>query len=168
MDSQCESGSASVSQMFPTGAAPRARRGFHADPILALVNRGGAAEGGLTLTEFAERYFLPWVKAKKKPSTFKFYDDLFENHIRDRVGFVRLRDFTTRNAQEVLDASSALSHSSVLRIKTGLSAIFSHAIRLGFILGANPAREAKAEGKRSDPQLHAYASRNHSHAETRR
>jgi integrase len=128
----------------------------HADPILALVNRGGAAEGGLTLNEFAERYFLPWVKAKKKPSTFKFYDDLFKNHIRDRVGFVRLRDFTTRNAQEVLDASSALSHSSVLRIKTGLSAIFSHAIRLGFILGANPAREAKAEGKRSDPQLHAY------------
>jgi integrase len=129
---------------------------IHADPILALVNRGGAAEGGLTVNEFAQRYFLPWVKAKKKPSTFKFYDDLFENHVRDRVGFIRLRDFTTRHAQEVLDASSALSHSSVLRIKTGISAIFSHAIRLGFILGANPAREAKAEGKRSDPVLHAY------------
>ena len=44
----------------------------------------------------------------------------------------------------------------MLRIKTGLSAIFSHAIRLDFVRGANPAREAKAEGKRSDPQLHAY------------
>jgi integrase len=76
--------------------------------------------------------------------------------IRDRVGFIRLRDFNTRNAQEVLDASAALSHASNLRIKTGLSALFSHAIRLGFILGANPARETKAEGKRSDPQLHAH------------
>jgi integrase len=127
-----------------------------ADAVLAPVNRGGAAEGGLTVTEFAEKYFLPYIKAKKKPSTHKFYDDLFENHIRDRVGFIRLRDFNTRHAQEVLDASSALAHTSILRIKTGLSALFSHAIRLGFILGANPAREAKAEGKRSDPQLHAY------------
>jgi hypothetical protein len=81
-----------------------------ANDVIALLNRGGAAEGGLTVNEFAERYFLPFIKAKKKPSTHKFYDDLFENHIRDRVGFIRLRDFTTRHAQEVLDASSALSH----------------------------------------------------------
>jgi integrase len=128
-----------------------------ADAILRPVNRGGASEGGLTVAEFADKYFLPFVLAKKKPSTHKFYSDLLENHFRDRVGHVRLRDFTTRHAQEVLDAaSSTLTHSSVLRIKTGLSAIFSHAIRLGFILGANPARETKAEGKRSDPQLHAY------------
>ena len=121
-----------------------------ADPILATVNRGSAAEGGLTITEFSERYFLPFINAKKKPATYKFYKDLFENHFRDRVGYVRLRDFTARHAQEVLDAnSSSLTHSSIMRIKTGLSATFSHAIRLGFILGANPAREAKAEGKRS-------------------
>ncbi|MGA3092780.1 MAG: tyrosine-type recombinase/integrase [Terriglobales bacterium] len=44
-----------------------------------------------------------------------------------------------------------------MRIKTGLSATFSYAIRRGFLLGANLAREAKAEGRRSDPQLHAYA-----------
>jgi integrase len=128
-----------------------------ADPILATVNRGSAAEGGLTVTEFSERYFLPFIKAKRSASTHKFYEDLFENHYRDRVGYVRLRDFTTRHAQEVLDANSlALTHSSILRIKTGMSATFSHAIRLGFILGANPARETKAEGRRSDPQLHAY------------
>ena len=127
-----------------------------ADPILATVNRSGAAEGGLTVSEFSERYFLPFIKANKKPATHKFYKDLFENHFRDRVGYVRLRDFTTRHAQEVLDASSSLTHASVMRIKTGLSATFRYAIRLGFILGANPARESAAEGQRSDPQLHAY------------
>ena len=104
--------------------------------ILATVNRGSAAEGGLTITEFSERYFLPFIKAKRSASTHKFYEDLFENHFRDRVGDVRLRDFTTRDAQEVLDAnSSTLTHSSIMRIKTGLSAMFGHAIRLGFVLG---------------------------------
>ncbi len=127
-----------------------------ADPILATVNRSGAAEGGLTISEFAERYWLPFIKSKKSASTYKFYNDLFENHYRDRVGYVRLRDFTARHAQEVLDAGSSLTHASVMRIKTGLSSLFRYAIRLGFVLGANPAREATAEGQQSDPQLHAY------------
>jgi integrase len=38
-----------------------------------------------------------------------------------------------------------------------MSAIFSYAARLGILTGANPVREAKAEGKRSDPQRHTYS-----------
>lgn len=127
-----------------------------ADAILAPLNLGaGQPEAGLTVTEFTERYFLPFILAKRKRSTHKFYKDAFGNHLRNRVGFVRLRDFTARHAQEVLDAT-ALSHQSLLRIKTAMSAIFSYAIRLGFIQGANPVRESKAEGTRNDPQQYAY------------
>jgi integrase len=127
-----------------------------ADDILVPIRRTATTpEGGLTVTEFTERYFLPWIKAKRKPSTGKFYKDAFENHLRDRVGFIRLRDFTTRHAQDVLDSIS-LSHQSLLRIKTTMSAIFSYAIRLGFIQGVNPVRESKAEGTRSDPDQYAY------------
>jgi integrase len=124
-----------------------------ADAILARL--GGGAEGGLTLKDFTQHHFLPYITAKKKPSTVKFYRDVFENHLRNRVGEVRLRDFTTRHAQQVLDAIP-LSHQSLLRIKTGMSAIFSYAARLGFHSGANPVREAKAEGSRNDPQRYAY------------
>jgi integrase len=127
-----------------------------ADPYLAPENRGAATpEGSLTVADFADRYFLPYIKAKRKRSTHKFYKDAIENHLRDRVGFVRLRDFTARHAQEVLDATP-LSHQSLLRIKTTMSAIFSYAIRLAYVIGANPVREAKAEGTRSDPKRHAY------------
>ena len=37
-----------------------------------------------------------------------------------------------------------------------MSALFSYAIRLGFIQGVNPVRETKAEGVRSDPERYAY------------
>jgi integrase len=128
-----------------------------ADDILVPIRRTATTpEGGLTVTEFTERYFQPWIKAKRKPSTGKFYKDAFDNHLRDRVGFIRLRDFTTRHAQDVLDSIS-LSHQSLLRIKTTMSAIFSYAIRLGFIQGVNPVRESKAEGTRTDPEQYAYS-----------
>lgn len=123
---------------------------------LAKVNQGSAAEGSLTISEFSERYFLPWVKERKKPSTVKFYKEVIGNHITPRVGDVRLRDFNTRHAQSVLDAASSLSHQSCLRIKTGMSALLSYSVRLGFLEGANPARESKAEGTRSTFVGHAY------------
>lgn len=71
------------------------------------------------------------------------------------MGFIRWRDFNTRHAHGVLD-SIPLSHESLLRIKTSMSAVFSYAIRLGFITGANPVRECKAEGTQNDTEEYAY------------
>jgi integrase len=123
---------------------------------LARVNRGDAAEGSLTVSEFTERFFLPWITAHKKPSTVKFYRDTIDNHVTARVGHVRLREFNARHAQNVLDAAASLSHQSCLRIKTSMSALFSYAIRCGYVMGANPCRETKAEGTRSKFVGHAY------------
>ena len=53
-------------------------------------------EGSLTVTEFAERYFLPYISRKREPSTHKFYRDLFNNHLRSRVGYIELKEFSTR------------------------------------------------------------------------
>jgi integrase len=63
---------------------------------------------------------------------------------------------STLDVQRLLDARASLSQGSVLRIKTGASALLSHAIRLGFVHGANVAREAKAEGKRTDTETYTY------------
>jgi integrase len=95
------------------------------------------------------------ITTKRRASTHKFYRDLFDNHLRNRVGDVRLRDFQTVNAQRVLDDIN-LSHASLQRIKTGMSALFSHALRLGYISGHNPVHEAQPEGKRSDFEGVAY------------
>ena len=127
-----------------------------ADEYLVPERRKAATpEGSLTLSEFAEKYFLPYIKSKREPSTHKFYKEVHDNHLRKRVGHIKLREFTTRNAQDVLDGID-LSHSSLLRIKTGMSAIFSYAIRLGFLHGTNPVRETKAEGTTNDSEQYAY------------
>ena len=123
--------------------------------VLVGVNRNASPNASLTVRDFAEHHFLPFVAGRRRASTAKFYRDLFKNHIVPRVGNVRLRDFRTYHAQQVLDAAD-LSRASVQRIKTGLTACFGHALRLGFLEeGGNPAREARAEGKRSNTDLPA-------------
>ncbi|HVO63466.1 MAG TPA: tyrosine-type recombinase/integrase, partial [Terriglobales bacterium] len=146
-------------RLVPVGGEYRSERDVRplADEHLRPLNLGAiTAEGSLTVTDFVEKYFLPAMQAKKKPSTHKFYRDLVKNHINPLLGTFRLREVTTRDVQRLLDARAHLSQPSVLRIKTGASALLSHAIRLGFLQGTNVAREARAEGKRSDPNTYAY------------
>jgi integrase len=128
-----------------------------ADEHLRPMNLGALQpEGSMSVSDFAQKHFLPIVTAKKKPSTVKFYRDIVDNHLVPLLGNLRLREVTTRDVQRVLDARASLSQSSVLRIKTGASALLSHAIRIGFLNGPNAAREARAEGQRTDPENYAY------------
>lgn len=112
-------------------------------------------EAGLTISEFTKGYFLPFIKAKRKPSTHKFYREVFQNHLEGRIGEIKLRDFTTGDAQRVLDGIQ-LSHQSLLRIKTGMSAIFTFARQRNFVRSANPVQGVRAEGHRTDPEQYAY------------
>jgi integrase len=129
-----------------------------AEDHLRPLNLGAITpEGSMTVSDFAKKYFLTDVAAKKKPSTLKFYTDIVDNHIEPLLGSLKLREVTTRDVQRVLDARSSLSQTSVLRLKTGCSALLGHAIRLNFLNGANPAREAKPEGKRSEFEGYAYS-----------
>ena len=43
-------------------------------------------ESSMTVADFAEKHFLPNIKAKKKPSTLKFYTDIVDNHIEPLLG----------------------------------------------------------------------------------
>jgi integrase len=127
-----------------------------AEEILSPLNRGTQLpEGAITFAEFVEKYFLPNIAAKRKPSTHKFYRDAFKNHLRDSVGMIRMRDFTTRHAQDLID-SIPLSHQSLLRIKTAMSAVFTFARQRDIIRTANPLQGVKAEGKRSKPDRYVY------------
>jgi integrase len=129
-----------------------------AEEILSPQNTGQLQpESALTFSEFVEKQFLPHIEKKKKPSTLKFYRDVYKNHLRDRVGGVRLRDFTTRHAQDLIDAIPGLSHQSLLRVKTGLSAVFTFARQRDVLRGANPVQGVKAEGRRTNPERYAYS-----------
>ncbi len=127
-----------------------------AERLLAQASRGGSAEGSLSVKDFVDRYFLPFVEARKKASTHKFYRDTLKNHVTPALGDLRLREVGTVHVQRMLDAIN-LSHPSLQRIKTAASAVMSHALRLGFVTGANPVHEAKPEGTRSEFEGHAYS-----------
>lgn len=126
-----------------------------AEDLLAKEHRGGLAEGSLRFADFVDRYFLPSVKERKKASTYKFYRDTIDNHVRPALGELRLREVQTVHVQRMLDGIK-LSHPSLQRIKTAASAVMSHALRLGFITGSNPVHEAKPEGTRSEFEGYAY------------
>jgi integrase len=126
-----------------------------ADVFVAQETHGGAAEGSLLVDNFVTRFFLPFVEAKKSASTVRFYRDTIKKHVSPVIGQLRLRDVQTVHIQRLLDATD-LSHGSLLRIKSSASAVMSHARRLGFIIGANPAQGARAEGRRSTFEGVAY------------
>jgi integrase len=125
------------------------------DRHLVPVNQGALPEGGLTFNQFFESHFLPHVESRRKASTVRFYRDTYRYYLKERVGQIRLRDFTTAHAQGVLD-SIQLSHQSLLRIKTVMSAAFTIARQKDFIRTANPITGSKAEGTRSQFKPHAY------------
>ncbi|MGA9706046.1 MAG: hypothetical protein WBQ87_00040, partial [Candidatus Sulfotelmatobacter sp.] len=69
-------------------------------------------ESSMTVADFAEKHFLPNIKAKKKPSTLKFYTDIVDNHIAPSLGSLKLREVTTSKIQQLLDSRSSLSQTS--------------------------------------------------------
>lgn len=133
------------------------------DRHILPVNRGALPEGGLTFSQFYEGHFLPHLAARnRKASTIRFYKDTYRTHLKARVGPIKLRDFTTATAQGVLD-SIQLSHQSLLRIKTCMSAAFTVARQKDFLRDANPIVGSKAEGSRAKFRGYAYTLKEISH-----
>ena len=70
---------------------------------LQLINSGQhSPESVTTLGDFIERVYLPNVKATKRPSTYKGYQDLYQYHIEKRCASVWLRDVRTCDVQKWL------------------------------------------------------------------
>jgi integrase len=121
-----------------------------------------SSEGLMTVSDFARKYFLPGIEKKiaekkRKPSLLKFYRDTINNHIEPVLGSLQLREVTTKKIQHLLDSRSGLSQTSVIRLKAGVGFLLGDAIRQDFLAGANPAREAKPEGRRSEFEGYAYS-----------
>lgn len=126
-----------------------------ADKILEPVNlRHRSPEAMMSLRQFIEHQYLPDAKSKLRPSTYRDYEHIYNQHIKNRIGErVRLCDFTTPMAQDVLDSvhssHSALTHKRLLRIRAMLSAIFTCAMRKGVLLPSNPVHATKAPGRQT-------------------
>jgi hypothetical protein len=112
-------------------------------------------DSSMTLAEFVDCSYLPWIEAERRASTSKGYRELWENHISARIGELRVREVRTVHVSRMLRAIAAeydLAKNTLQHIKSVLSGIFTFAKNEGVFDGANPvhgallpsrAREAK-------------------------
>jgi integrase len=119
-------------------------------PLLAefmqRLNAGKfAPETSITLKEFGEKIYLPYIE-EKRASTKKGYKEIWDNHISNRVGHIRMREFRTVDASKMLKAiadENDLSKTTLQHIKSVLSAVFTHAKNEGAFDGVNPVQNAR-------------------------
>jgi hypothetical protein len=73
--------------------------------------------------------------------------DIVENHLRKRLGDVRVRDFRTVHGQRLISQIPDVEHKSLMRIRAILSAVFTFALRTGVFDGQNPMHAVSVPGR---------------------
>ena len=139
-------------------------RESHIKPVLVefmqRLNAGSSLpEGNMALSEFVETVFVPYIQ-EKRASTRKGYTEIWQNHIRDRVGHIRLSEFRTVHASKMLKAIAAdkdLTKTTLQHIKSVLSGVFTHAKNEGAFDGVNPVQDARIPSNAREPgDTYAY------------
>ena len=111
--------------------------------ILAPLNSGLLnPQSTMLVSEFVERVYLPeYVEKNLLAATVKQYRDVWENHLKLRMGKLILRGFRTVHGEQMLAqiaAQAGLGCSSLRHRKAFLSGVFKQAKRLGILDGINP------------------------------
>jgi integrase len=132
-----------------------------ANEFLEPLNAGRVVNGPMTLQQFVDTVYFPYVREKKRPSTVRGYLNLYNAQIAGRIGGLRLGTFRTADGQNILDTAESeteLSHRSLTHIKNLLSGIFTVAKRKGMLDGPNPMDDtAIPDGNPTKKKTHKYS-----------
>jgi len=143
------------------GKRPPADIGTEADRHMATVNTGTiTAERIVTVGDFMERIYLPWIDQHKRPSTSKSYRDIWEGHLKPLAEDAWLRDTRTFHVQGWLDqiGKGTLSRNTLKHIKSVVSGFFTLAKQQDYFQGENPARDTAINPKAAEAQeTYAYS-----------
>jgi hypothetical protein len=107
------------------------------------------AERILTMGDFVERVYLPWVKQNKRPSTLKGYRDVWEDHLKARCERTWLKEVRTYTVQGWLNeiGKEGLSRNSLRHVKSIVSGIFTLAKQQDYFEGrTHPATQESILG----------------------
>jgi integrase len=129
-----------------------------ADRLRALNEGKADARSTLSLSAFVDEYYLPYAKESFKPSTLHGYTKLWKDSLSARLGEIRLRDFKTVDAANLLTAfaTKGWGRRSLQHAKSLLSGIFTYAKNLGALDGVNPIHGAIIPRKATPPaETHA-------------
>jgi integrase len=96
----------------------------------------------MLVSEFVDRVYLPeYVEKHLRAATGKQYRDVWNNHLKPRMGKLTLRGFRTVHGEQMLAqiaAQTQIGRSSLRHCKAFLSGAFKQAKRLGILDGINP------------------------------
>jgi len=132
-------------------------------PLLAEklrpLNEGRTdARSTLTLALFVRDYYLPYGRESFKPSTIHGYTKLWRDTLCPGVGEIRLRDFKTVDAANLLTALACKGWGkrSLQHAKSLLSGVFTYTKNLGVLDGVNPVQGTMIPRKAAAPgETHA-------------
>lgn len=98
--------------------------------ILAPVNSGLLnPQSTMFVSDFVERIYIPeYVTKQLRPATLKQYKDIWQNHLKPRMGSLTLRGFRTVHGESLLAQiaeKSALGRSSLRHCKGSFRALSS-------------------------------------------
>ena len=140
----------------------RSRRSVEqlAEDILRPLNDGtSTAESAMSLNQFVEELYLPYVEEQKRRSTYCGYKNLWLRYIK-QDGQLALRDFRTLDGQQMLRSIAAredLSRPTLGHIKHFLSGVFRYARRQGVLNSPNPMHDVEIPKGRPAGETYAYS-----------
>jgi integrase len=102
------------------------------DEILLPVNAGKVKpESTLTVADYGENYWLPWVRDNCKPSTICGYEQIWKSYLSPRLNKTTLRDFRAGDVYDLLNdlcRELGLGKTVLIHCKNVLSGIFTLAV----------------------------------------
>jgi integrase len=151
----------SIGKVTTRGKRPPADIKTEAERHMATVNSGTVpAERIVTVGDFVERVYLPWIAEHKRPSTAKGYRDIWEYHLKLLSEQIWLKDTRTYHVQSWLNQIGVgkLSRNTLKHVKSVVSGIFTLAKQQDYFQGENPARDSAVNPKAAEPQeTYAYS-----------
>ncbi|MGB8543101.1 MAG: tyrosine-type recombinase/integrase [Candidatus Acidiferrales bacterium] len=132
------------------------------DEILVPINAGTLNPlSTMHVRDFVERIYIPeHVTKKLRPATLKQYRDVWNNHLKSRMGNLTLRTFRTVDGESMLAQIAEkdnLGRSSLRHCKAFLSGAFKQAKRLGILDGLNPIMDVSIPRVPEPEETYAYS-----------
>ena len=130
------------------------------DEILAPINAGKVKpESTLSVADYGENSWLPWIRENCKPSTIHGYEFVWASHLEPRLRKVALRDFRTVDAANILTElyrARGFGRTMLKHCKSILSGIFTLARNQGVLDAPNPVQGTMLP-KRAAPPKETHA-----------
>ncbi|MEE8176855.1 MAG: hypothetical protein V3T65_02560 [Acidobacteriota bacterium] len=117
-------------------------------------------ESTMTLEQFWDGMYWPYVQRQKRPSTARSYSQPWKDYVEVHCRATCLRDFRCFDGERIpaeIDQRHQLIHSRLKRVKNLLNGMFKHAKRKGVLHGINPMQDMSIPQGQESKETHAHS-----------